>query len=97
MPHISRGQTLSSPGCLKQVQELEFNRRGLGSAALESRLAQRGRMVAEDREDAARGRGCGVVPGGPTSHMDRPGVTGQVVLVLPASLSIKQNCAPFSI
>jgi len=54
-------------------------------------------MVAEDREDAARGRGCGVVPGGPTSHMDRPGVTGQVVLVLPASLSIKQNCAPFSI
>ena len=54
-------------------------------------------MAAKGREDAARGWGCGVVPGGPASHMDRPGVTGQVVLVLPANLSIKQKCVPFSI
>ena len=41
LPHASRGQTLSNPGCLKQVQEPEVNRRGLGSAALESRPAER--------------------------------------------------------
>lgn len=77
MPHVSRGQTLSNPGHLKQVQELEVNRRGLGSAALESRTA-------EGREDAACGRGCGVVPGGPASRMDRPGVTGQAVFGAPS-------------